>query len=174
MRNADIIRLFELVTEGTPVYIDPPHRYQRAPVSGAPFYRSFRQRRVVALAPLSGVGPIACLQAGTPSLSGNHLKGLGALSVPQDGSGVRGETDVVCVSTPKESNPPNSRARPRDSRSPSLRSACRDHRDKKAITVAGTSGKSTVTAMIFEFLTACGKSPSLISGAPCADSKSRD
>ena len=32
--------------------------------------------------------------------------------------------------------------------------------------MAGTSGKSTVTAMIFEFLTACGKSPSLISGAP--------
>ena len=36
---------------------------------------------------------------------------------------------------------------------------------KKTIAVAGTSGKSTVTAMIFEFLTACGKSPSLISGA---------
>ena len=37
---------------------------------------------------------------------------------------------------------------------------------KRTIAVAGTSGKSTVTAMIFEFLTACGKSPSLISGAP--------
>ncbi|HEY6012109.1 MAG TPA: Mur ligase family protein, partial [Nitrospirota bacterium] len=36
---------------------------------------------------------------------------------------------------------------------------------KKTIAVAGTSGKSTVTAMIFEFLTACDKSPSLISGA---------
>jgi UDP-N-acetylmuramate--alanine ligase len=36
---------------------------------------------------------------------------------------------------------------------------------KKTIAVAGTSGKSTVTAMIFEFLTACEKSPSLISGA---------
>ena len=36
---------------------------------------------------------------------------------------------------------------------------------KRTIAVAGTSGKSTVTAMIFEFLTACGKSPSLISGA---------
>jgi UDP-N-acetylmuramate--alanine ligase len=35
----------------------------------------------------------------------------------------------------------------------------------RTIAVAGTSGKSTVTAMIFEFLTACGKSPSLISGA---------
>jgi UDP-N-acetylmuramate--alanine ligase len=36
---------------------------------------------------------------------------------------------------------------------------------RRTIAIAGTSGKSTVTAMIFEFLTACGKSPSLISGA---------
>jgi UDP-N-acetylmuramate--alanine ligase len=36
---------------------------------------------------------------------------------------------------------------------------------KRTIAVAGTSGKSTVTAMIFDFLDHCGMSPSVITGA---------
>ena len=95
------------------------------------------------------------------------LEGLGCAIVPQDGSGVNDDTDVVCVSTAiEESNPDIAAARSRGipiiHRS-DLLGAIID--TKKTIAVAGTSGKSTVTAMIFEFLTACGKSPSLISGA---------
>jgi UDP-N-acetylmuramate--alanine ligase len=77
------------------------------------------------------------------------------------------DTEVVCVSTAiEESNPDIAAARSRSlpivHRSDLLAAIIAT---KKTIAVAGTSGKSTVTAMIFEFLTACGKSPSLISGA---------
>ncbi|MGE5750613.1 MAG: UDP-N-acetylmuramate--L-alanine ligase, partial [Nitrospirota bacterium] len=95
------------------------------------------------------------------------LEGLGCAVVHQDGSGVGADTDVVCVSTAiEESNPDIAAARSRGlpiiHRSDLLAAIIAT---KKTIAVAGTSGKSTVTAMIFEFLTACGRSPSLISGA---------
>jgi UDP-N-acetylmuramate--alanine ligase len=86
---------------------------------------------------------------------------------PQDGSGITNETSAVCVSTAiEESNPDIAAARKLGietvHRSDVLAALVRD---SKSIAVAGTSGKSTVTAMIFELLTACGISPSLISGA---------
>lgn len=95
------------------------------------------------------------------------LEGLGCAIVNQDGSGVSADADVVCVSTAiEESNPDIAAARSRGipiiHRSDLLAAIIAT---KRTIAVAGTSGKSTVTAMIFEFLTACGKSPSLISGA---------
>ena len=82
-------------------------------------------------------------------------------------SGVAVDTDVVCISTAIEDANPDiaaakSRGIPVIHRSDLLSSIIDT---KKTIAVAGTSGKSTVTAMIFEFLTACEKSPSLISGA---------
>jgi UDP-N-acetylmuramate--alanine ligase len=96
------------------------------------------------------------------------LEGLGCTIVNQDGSGIRADTDVVCISTAiEESNPDITAARaygiPIIHRSDLLASIISS---KRTIAVAGTSGKSTVTSMIFEFMTVCGKSPSLISGAP--------
>ena len=96
------------------------------------------------------------------------LEGLGCTIVNQDGSGIRADTDVVCISTAiEESNPDIAAARvhgiPIIHRSDLLAAIISS---KRTIAVAGTSGKSTVTSMIFEFLTVCGKSPSLISGAP--------
>jgi len=74
---------------------------------------------------------------------------------------------VVCISTAiEESNPDiaaaSTRGLPIVHRADLLSAIIET---KKTIAIAGTSGKSTVTAMIFEFLTACEKSPSLISGA---------
>jgi UDP-N-acetylmuramate--alanine ligase len=85
----------------------------------------------------------------------------------QDGSGITSDTSSVCVSTAiEETNPDIAAARalniPILHRSDLLASIVKA---RKSIAVAGTSGKSTVTAMIFELLTACGMSPSLISGA---------
>ena len=95
------------------------------------------------------------------------LERVGCLIVNQDGSGISTDTDVVCVSTAiEESNPDISEAHARNipviHRSDLLAAIISS---KRTIAIAGTSGKSTVTSMIFEFLTACGKSPSLISGA---------
>ena len=173
LRNRDVVRLFDLVSEGTLVYIDPPA-----------IVINERPCRSVHFTGIFGSGMSALAQylrfqgitvsgsdrfhasEDTASLR-QSLEGLGCAIVQQDGSGVGADTDVVCVSTAIEDSNPDiaaSRGRgiPLIHRSDLLAAIIET---KKAIAVAGTSGKSTVTAMIFEFLTACGKSPSLISGA---------
>ncbi|MCK9420487.1 MAG: L,D-transpeptidase family protein [Nitrospirae bacterium] len=173
LRNLDVIRLFETVKEGTLVYIDPP-----------PVVISEHRCSSVHFTGIFGSGMSALAQylrfQGT-TVSGSDrfhasedtasirrsLEGLGCAIVQQDGSGVSADTDVVCVSTAIENaNPDIAAARslgiPIIHRSDLLAAIIAE---KKTIAVAGTSGKSTVTAMIFEFLTACGQSPSLISGA---------
>jgi UDP-N-acetylmuramate--alanine ligase len=174
LRNTDILRLFEIVREGTIVYIDPP-----------PIIVHGNQCRSLHFTGIFGTGMSALAQylrfqgitiSGSDRLLASEdtasirrsLEGLGCTIVGQDGSGVSADTDVVCVSTAiEEANPDIAAARTRGlpvlHRSDLLAAIIAS---KKTIAVAGTSGKSTVTAMIFEFLTACGKSPSLISGAP--------
>jgi UDP-N-acetylmuramate-alanine ligase len=174
LRNEDILGLFEIVREGTLVYIDPP-----------PVIIGGRPCRSVHFAGIFGTGMSALAQylrfqgitvSGSDRLFASEdttpmrrsLEGLGCTIVDQNGSGVTADTDVVCISTAiEESNPDIAAARacglPVTHRSDLLAAIITS---KRTIAVAGTSGKSTVTAMIFEFLTACGKSPSLISGAP--------
>ncbi len=173
MRNLDITRLFETVGEGTLVYIDPP----AIVINGHPC-------RNVHFTGVFGSGMSALAQylrfqgitvSGSDRFHASEdtapirqsLESLGCSIVQQDGSGVSADTHVICVSTAiEESNPDivaaRSRGIPIVHRSDLLSALIGL---KKTIAVAGTSGKSTVTAMIFEFLTACGKSPSLISGA---------
>ncbi len=173
LRNLDVIRLFETVREGTPVYIDP-----------SPIVIDGRPCRSIHFTGIFGSGMSALAQylrfqgimvsgsdrfhvSEDTAFIRRSLEGLGCSIVPQDGSGITGDTDAVCVSTAiEESNP--------DIAAASVRGIPVFHRSdllsaiitgKKTIAVAGTSGKSTVTAMVFEFLTACDKSPSLISGA---------
>jgi UDP-N-acetylmuramate--L-alanine ligase len=174
LRNKDVIRLFELVREGTLVYIDPP-----------PLIIGNRECRSFHFVGVFGTGMSALAQylrfqgiavSGSDRLFASQdtatirrsLEGLGCSIVHQDGSGVSEDTDAVCVSTAiEESNPEIAAARARGipivHRSDLLAALIAS---KRSIAVAGTSGKSTTTAMIFEFLTTCGKSPSLISGAP--------
>jgi UDP-N-acetylmuramate-alanine ligase len=174
LRNEDILRLFERVREGTLVYIDPP-----------PIIIGGRPCRSVHFTGIFGTGMSALAQylrfqgitvSGSDRLLASEdtapmrqsLEGLGSSIVDQNGSGVTADIDVVCISTAiEESNPDIAAARTRGlpivHRSDLLAAIITS---KRAIAVAGTSGKSTVTAMIFEFLAACGKSPSLISGAP--------
>ncbi len=173
LRNYDIIRLYDMVKEGTLVYIDPP-----------PVLINEHQCRSVHFTGIFGSGMSALAQylrfqgitvSGSDRFHASEdtasirqsLEGLGCTIVRQDGSGVDADTDVVCISTAiEESNSDIVAARscglPIVHRSDLLAAIIAT---KKTIAVAGTSGKSTVTAMIFEFLTACGRSPSLISGA---------
>jgi len=173
LRNHDIIRLYDMVKEGTLVYIEP-----------SSIVINERPCRNVHFTGIFGSGMSALAQylrfqgimvSGSDRFHASEdtasirrsLEGLGCDIVQQDGSGVGEDTDVVCVSTAIEvSNPDIASAHRRGlpilHRSDLLAAIIAT---KKTIAVAGTSGKSTVTAMIFEFLTACGKSPSLISGA---------
>src|SRR5690606_21202233 len=86
---------------------------------------------------------------------------------PQDGSGLTAAHTALVVSTAIEGGSPEI-ARARELGVPVL------HRsellallaaEKKTIAVAGTSGKSTVTGMIWHVLEAAGLGPSLITGA---------
>jgi UDP-N-acetylmuramate-alanine ligase len=173
MRNHDIIRLFDIVKEGALVYIDPP-----AMVIGKYHCRSIHFTGIFG----SGMSALAqylrfqgILVSGSDRFHASEdtafirqsLEGLGCAIVPQDGSGVGVDIDVVCVSTAIEESNPDIAAAHKQSiplihRSDLLAAIIET---KKTIAIAGTSGKSTVTAMIFEFLSACKKSPSLISGA---------
>ncbi|MFC1521641.1 UDP-N-acetylmuramate--L-alanine ligase [Elusimicrobiota bacterium] len=95
------------------------------------------------------------------------LESAGCGISKQDGSGISSKTDALVVSTAiEETNPDYIKARslniPIFHRSDVLASIVNT---KKTIAVTGTSGKSTVTALIFHLLSRCGKKPSLISGA---------
>ncbi len=95
------------------------------------------------------------------------LLNIGCDLFEQDGSGIQKSTDAVCVSTAIESSNPDIAKAQREAipilhRSDLLAAIIST---RKTIAIAGTSGKSTVTAMVFEFLFSSGKSPSLISGA---------
>jgi UDP-N-acetylmuramate--alanine ligase len=169
-----MIRLFDIVNIGALVYIDPP-----------PIIIGENRCRSIHFTGIFGTGMSALaqyLRFGGIAVSGSDrllasentasmrqsLEGLGCAIVAQDGSGVNEDADLLCISTAiEESNLDSAAARacglPIIHRSDLLAAIIAS---KKTIAVAGTSGKSTVTAMIFEFLTSSGKSPSLISGAP--------
>jgi len=173
LRNHDVIRLFEAVKEGTLVYIDPPPLVVNERPCRSVHFTGIFGSGMSALAQylrfqgiaVSGSDRFHCSED-TAALR-RSLEKLGCTIVHQDGSGVGADTDVVCVSTAiEDSNPDiaaaNRRGVPIVHRSDLLAAIIET---KRTIAVAGTSGKSTVTAMIFEFLTACDKSPSLLSGA---------
>ncbi len=95
------------------------------------------------------------------------MERAGMRVTPQDGSGLSEAATALVVSTAIESDGPEVR-RAKELGVPVL------HRsellamlaaEKKTIAVAGTSGKSTVTGMIWQILDAAGLSPSLITGA---------
>jgi UDP-N-acetylmuramate--alanine ligase len=95
------------------------------------------------------------------------LERCGCHLFPQDGSGITPSTEALVVSTAIEDDSPDIAAArklgiPIFHRSDVLAAIVASHR---TIAVCGVSGKSTVAALIFEILRACGKSPSIIAGA---------
>ena len=96
-----------------------------------------------------------------------QLERLGIAVVPQDGSGLREDCAALIVSTAVEEQVPDvaaARAQgiPIIHRSELLAHFVGEHR---SIAVTGTSGKSTVGAMLFAILSGAGRDPSVITGA---------
>ncbi len=96
-----------------------------------------------------------------------QLERLGIAVAPQDGSGVGGECVALVVSTAVEDQVPDVAAARKSGipiihRSELLAHFVAAHR---SIAVTGTSGKSTVSAMIFAILSGAGRDPSVITGA---------
>jgi UDP-N-acetylmuramate-alanine ligase len=173
MRNSDVARLFDTIAEGTLVFIDPPPITVKEIACRNIHFTGIFGSGMSALAQMLRFQGIAVSGSDRFNTSEDTafirrtLESLGCAISSQDGSGISIDTDAACVSTAiEDSNPDIAAARklgiPIVHRSDLLAAIIAM---KRTIAVAGTSGKSTVTAMIFEFLTACGKSPSLISGA---------
>lgn len=97
-----------------------------------------------------------------------RLEEMGITVYPQDGTGVSDGCDAVVVSTAIETDIPDVAAANRTGvpvvhRSELLAALVAGRR---SIAVTGTSGKSTVTAMIFTALEKAGLDPSVITGGP--------
>lgn len=174
LRNRDVVRLFETVREGTLVYIEPPPLVIGESKCRNVHFTGIFGSGMSALAQylrFQGIevsGSDRLLESEDTAFIRQSLEKLGCDIVPQDGSGIGADTEIVCASTAiEDTNPDIAAARARRlpvvHRSDLLAAIIKTRR---TVAVAGTSGKSTVTAMIFEFLSACGQSPSLISGAP--------
>lgn len=98
-----------------------------------------------------------------------RFENAGIAIYPQDGSGVEGAAALVASVSIEAQIPDIVRARalgiPVISRREWLAALYRAH---ECIAITGTSGKSTVTAMVFDIFKACGRDPGLITGADLA------
>ena len=97
-----------------------------------------------------------------------HLERLGIAIVPQDGSAPQADCAAIVVSTAVEETIADVRTArelgiPILHRSELLARQVTAHR---TIAITGTSGKSTVTAMVFAILRGAGLDPSLLTGGP--------
>jgi UDP-N-acetylmuramate--alanine ligase len=174
LRSNDIMQLFDMVNEGTLVFIDAAscsvsgHRFSHLHFTGIFGSGMSALAQYLQWSGVMVSGSDRLRESPDTEETRSGLLKAGCNIFIQDGSGISIATDAVCVSTAiEESNPDIAAARSRGlpvlHRSDVLAAVIAS---RITIAVAGTSGKSTVTAMIFEFLTACGRSPSLISGAP--------
>jgi len=174
LSNADIAELFELVREGDVVLVaSPAPAAMPDPRSRARFhYAGIGGSGMSALAQfqamLGGVasGSDRGFDRGERPAARAQLEKLGIAVLPQDGRGADGDCGALVVSTAVEDRVPDvaeakRRALPIVHRSELLAHWVAAFR---SIAVAGTSGKSTVVAMIFEILRAAGRDPSVITG----------
>jgi len=109
---------------------------------------------------------------GKDSENRQKLENLGICIFPQDGSAISSDLEFVCASTAVEDSIPDIRAAkekniPVKTR-PQLLSEI-FHSYKERIAVAGTSGKTTTTAMLGYILDKAGKLPCMINGGLLRD-----
>ncbi|MBI3507604.1 MAG: UDP-N-acetylmuramate--alanine ligase [Proteobacteria bacterium] len=104
-----------------------------------------------------------------------QLEALGVVIKPQDGSALDGSHAYAVASAAVEDDTPEMRRAREIGLKVMHRADClAEHvAGRDAIAVAGTSGKSTVVAMVFEILEAAGKGPSVITGGALLALKQR-
>ena len=174
LSNVDICALFDLVRAGDLVLIAPPDtRAIPDPYGGGRFHYAGIGG--------SGMSAIAQFQAMTGGLvSGSdrafdhgeraelrdQFEALGVTVFPQDGRGVGEDCAALVVSTAVEEQVPDYAAAKAMDLPIVHRSEMLSHfvSRYRSIAVTGTSGKSTVTGMIFEILRGTGRDPSVITG----------
>jgi UDP-N-acetylmuramate-alanine ligase len=170
LANADVIELFERVAEDDLVAVLP-----EVPIpdwrTGRFHYAGLAGSGMSALAQFqvmrggSATGSDRAFDRGERAAARERLERLGIRITPQDGSGVAGAAALVLSSAVESRVPDYATARrlgvPIVHRSELLARFVAEHR---TIAITGTSGKSTVAAMVFEILRGTGRDPSVITG----------
>jgi len=174
LANDAVVELFDRMKTGDPVVIMPSD----APRIPDPFGKDRFHYAGIGGSGMSALAQFQAMGGGEASGSDrgfdrgerpearSQLESLGISIVPQDGSGLGGGCAAMVVSSAVEETVPDVRAARRH-RVPILhRSELLAHfvASQRTIAVGGTSGKSTVVAMIFELLRGAGRDPSVITG----------
>jgi UDP-N-acetylmuramate--alanine ligase len=174
LSNVDICSLFAFMREGDYVLItepvelaipDPkgPGRFHYAGLAGSGM-SALAQFQAMMGGRVSGSD--RAFDRGERAELRTQLERLGIEIMPQDGSGVTDDCAALIVSTAVEEKVADfatARAKniPIVHRSELLAHFVASYR---TVAVSGTSGKSTVTAMVFEILEGAGRDPSVITG----------
>ena len=173
LTSDDILDLFARVRPGDPVVVvggeDPA---MPDPLAGGRFhYAGIGGSGMSALAQFQAMrggrasGSDRSFDRGDRGEARAQLERLGITLHPQDGSGLAGAAALVVSSAVEDKVPDVVSARagriPILHRSEMLAHFVRTHR---TLAVSGTSGKSTVVAMIFDILRGAGRDPSVITG----------
>jgi UDP-N-acetylmuramate--alanine ligase len=174
LANADVMELFDLVREGDAVVIVPdddaslpdplgPARFHYAGLAGSGM-SALAQFQAMSGGRASGSD--RSFDRGERAVERAQLERLGITVMAQDGRGITDDCAALVISTAVEESVPDlaaARARgvPVVHRSELLAQFVAARR---SIAVTGTSGKSTVVAMIFEILRGTGRDPAVITG----------
>jgi len=171
LANADVVNLFDRLTEGDLVLIagEPESdnlglgRLHFAGVAGSGMSAL---AQFVAMKGGRASGSDRSFDRGQRTESRAQLQALGVAIHPQDGSGLEGDCSALVVSTAVEEEVPDVSAARRLGVPVLHRSELLAHLVARYRTVAvtGTSGKSTTVAMMFEILRGVGRDPSVITG----------
>jgi UDP-N-acetylmuramate--alanine ligase len=174
LSNADIRDLFARVREGDFIYIAAPEtRVMPDPKAEGRFhYAGLGGSGMSALAQFQAMtggrvsGSDRAFDHGERAGLRAQLEHLGISVLPQDGSGLGSDCAALVVSTAVEESVPDVVAARRLGIPIIHRSELLAHfvAQTRSIAVTGTSGKSTVTAMIFAILSGAGRDPSVITG----------
>ncbi len=174
LSNRDVADLFARLHEGDHVLIAAPDARELPDPKGAGRFHYAG----LAGSGMSGLAQFQVMTGGHASGSDRafdrgeraslraQLENLGITVMPQDGSGLGPDCAALVVSTAVEEQVPDfaaakAKAIPIIHRSELLAHFVARHR---SVAVTGTSGKSTVTAMIFDILRGAGRDPSVITG----------
>lgn len=174
LANADICALFDRVEEGDLVLIaaSAPRTIPDTYGGGRFHYAGLGGSGMSAIAQFQAMtggrvsGSDRAFDHGERAELRAQFEALGIEVFPQDGSGVGADCAALVVSTAVEEQVPDfaeakSRELPIVHRSEMLAHFVSAYR---SIAVTGTSGKSTVTGMIFEILRGSARDPSVITG----------
>lgn len=173
LSNADVTALFDQAREGDFVLIAPSETPTISDLASGRFhYAGLGGSGMSAIAQFQAMkggrvsGSDRAFDQGERAAVRAQFEALGISVFPQDGSGVGEDCAALVVSTAVEETVPDfatakARGVPVVHRSEMLAHFVGTYR---SIAVTGTSGKSTVTGMIFEILRGLGADPSVITG----------